>query len=497
MSSSLAAGPNSLGTNDRPATPEFPPAEEAVLPALPRHHVAATTRLSTPKSLSKPTDTDTDIDTRDACTVSVLAAQQRVKLVKGKDGNWLPAPDARLVNNLSWVVGFMELANACDFAANVWNSIPVPLYAVVLMAIGGSVAGFLSIFAFRDAKRACYNCRYLRKQRTLLLQEKSQRQREAKFDSTMELDVVLDINTRELGTELLARWIMDLLMGCGAILISIGTFMAIGGADPKVFLASNLLSGYVGNTPIALFGLVNSSWAGFVFFKAQGHVTASRRLLGSCTAAALVKRRARRVQAFSVINGTATILGGAGSMVTATRWWGYLILLPVIISSILCNMWWRRVIGYTRSEGHPNMVSEELSKALELAAAAKVRSRHDAEALKWCSEMPTRLGDMLSFLSLHSLFHQYCLEALANTELRQALGGNDCDATALEISPYDIFALPCELHPMLMDAAKKVVDSVTQDHFTNRERYLSELLGTYCSIVWKQGRLDKQDLEKA
>ena len=143
------------------------------------------------------------------------------------------------------------------------------------------------------------------------------------------------------------------------------------------------------------------------------------------------------------------------------------------------------------------MVSEELSKALELAAAAKVRSRHDAEALKWCSEMPTRLGDMLSFLSLHSLFHQYCLEALANTELRQALGGNDCDATALEISPYDIFALPCELHPMLMDAAKKVVDSVTQDHFTNRERYLSELLGTYCSIVWKQGRLDKQDLEKA
>ncbi|KAK2595486.1 hypothetical protein QQS21_006826 [Conoideocrella luteorostrata] len=479
--SRIAAASGASGAKDGSSAPDLPAIKEAVLTTLPPPEEAA---QSTDQPLKPPEAT---ADRRLSVSLAEQPTQQQpVQLIKEKNGQWALAPDSRLVNNLSWVVGFMELANAGDFAANIWNDIPVPVYAVVFMAIGGTVAGFLSIFAFRDARRAWNNVRYLRKQRRLLLEEKSSC--ESRSTSTLELDVILAINFRELGTELVTRWIMALLMGFGAILISIGTYMAIGGANQAVFFASNLLSGYVGNAPIALFGLVNSSWAAFIFCKAHGHVVASRTCLGSCTAAALVKRRARKVQVFCVINGTATVLGGVASMVTATRWWGYVVLIPVIIASIFCNIWWRKMMGYTRSEGHPAMARADLVHALQFAAAAEFSNLDDPEAVPpWCSEMPATLGDTLDFLAQHSLFHQYCLEAVANTDIRQALGGNLTDAIDLTISPHDIFVLPSALHPTLMGIAKKVVRDVRPSHFRNRERYLSELLGTYCTMARQHG----------
>ncbi|OAA34722.1 hypothetical protein NOR_08351 [Metarhizium rileyi] len=408
-----------------------------------------------------------------------------VRLVRHKDGPWTLARDGQLVNNLSWVVGFMEFANAGDFAANVWNEVPVPVYAVVFMAIGGTVAGVLSVFALGDARRACRNVAYLRRQRRLLHEDK--RQLEAVSASTLDTDVILAINLRELGTELVTRWIMDLLMGFGAVLISVGTYMAIGGADRLVFLASNLLSGYVGNTPIALFGLFNSSWAAFIFAKAQRHVGASQVLLGSCAAAALVERRARRVQVFSVINGTATVLGGVGSMITATRWWGYVVLIPVILSSVFCNIWWRRMIGYSRrSQDHPAMVQEELMYALEFAAAAAEAKSldDDPEALPaWCSDLPAELPDMMRFLVRHSLFHQYCVEVLANQDVGPALGGNTPGLAELSVTPAGLMALPSALHATLLEIARRMARDVGADHFRNRERYLAEILGTYCTLT--------------
>ncbi|KAG6001018.1 hypothetical protein E4U21_004776 [Claviceps maximensis] len=433
---------------------------------------------------------------------------QPVKLTRDKRGQWSLAPDGQLANNLSWVVGFMELANAGDFAANVWNDVPIPVYAVVLMAIGGTVAGVMSVFAFRDARRACHNVRYLRKHRSVLLEEKRERERRATPAATLDLDVILAINFRELGTELVSRWIMDLLMGFGAILICIGTYLAIGGATPAVYLASNLLSGYVGNTPIALFGLVNSSWAVYILCKAQSHVAASRRLLGPCTtAAALVKRRARKVQVFSVINGTATILGGVASVITATRWWGYVVLVPVILSSIFCNVWWRTMIGYSRSEGHPPIRRDDLVHALELAAAAEFSPPHDAEAAspQWCPDLPDSLADVLALLSRHSLFPRFCLAVVAaHSELCQALalvpdGDHDVDHNHtdaghhLTLTPADFCALPAIWHPALLDTARTVVKDVRPSHFKNRQRYLAELLGTYCTMVRQKSMHNESD----
>lgn len=51
--------------------------------------------------------------------------------VRQKDG-WAQKEQYRLKNSLLAGVGLLELANAGDFAANVWNEVPVPHFAMVL-----------------------------------------------------------------------------------------------------------------------------------------------------------------------------------------------------------------------------------------------------------------------------------------------------------------------------------------------------------------------------
>lgn len=61
-----------------------------------------------------------------------LPASECVSFVRRK-GRYYSSEQRRLKNNLLVGVGFLELANAGDFAANVWNEIPVPRFAIALM----------------------------------------------------------------------------------------------------------------------------------------------------------------------------------------------------------------------------------------------------------------------------------------------------------------------------------------------------------------------------
>ncbi|KAM4055778.1 integral membrane protein [Hirsutella rhossiliensis] len=450
---------------------------------------------------------------------SADAETGRVRLVRAGNTPFSLPRGSRLENNLSWVVGCLELANAGDFAANVWNQLPVPLFAAVLMGVGGTLAAFMSVFAFRDARRAWNNIRFLRRQRRQLRLQRQQQDQAPGGDggkcsvepAGRALDVLLAVSFRELGGEVINRWVMDVLMGFGAVLISAGTYMAIGGGtSDQVFAASNLLSGWLGNTPIAAFGLVNSAWAIYIWCKAQAHVCATRRLLPGSRAASLVKRRSRNVQVFCVINGSATILGGAGSMLTSIYWWGYVILIPVVISSIFCNLWWRWRVGYTRSQAWPNelraLEPSELATSLEFAARAEIllREQQEQEQKKKRKKNkkhreqqqqqqqitllhrfvpdPSSLPDVLAFFHQHALFEDLCLNLASDPRLRDALCGAN-PGSELEVGPVEILALPAPLHPDVLNRAQECIGRVGQRHFRNRERHLAELLGTYCTII--------------
>ncbi|KJZ73404.1 hypothetical protein HIM_07198 [Hirsutella minnesotensis 3608] len=420
-----------------------------------------------------------------------------VKLAVARDGQIRFAPGSRLLNNLSWVVGCLELANAGDFAANVWNQVPIPIYAIVLMAIGGTVAGVMCLFAFADSRHAWHNIQFLRRQRCQLLDERA-RCREGDADSRA-LDILLCVSFREVWSEIINRWAMDILMGCGAVFISAGTYMAIAGANPAVWQASNLLSGYLGNSPMALFALVNSSWAIYIWSVAQAHVRSSHQHLAGSRAAALVKRRSRNLQLFYAINGTASIVGGVGSMLTATYWWGYVLLIPVIISSIFCNLWWRHRTGYTRSRELPPINPTGLATGLEFAAKAEALLREEQPASPLQAFVPGHpsLSEVLAFLRQNGLGDALCLDVASDPKLRGALGLEHVSKGAeFEVGLDHLASLPAAWHLDLLRKADECISREGPMHFRNRERHLAELLGTCCSMVGKIDFEEEDSSEK-
>ncbi|ATY62274.1 integral membrane [Cordyceps militaris] len=420
-----------------------------------------------------------DAAPENASGITEIGHQQRVRLARHPaTGVYAAVLEQRFRNNLGLAVGFLELANAGDFAANVWNQIPVPIYAIVCMAIGATGAGILSVFAFDDARYAWRNVVFLRRQRAQL--KETLEQRATQGHAARDVRVLTELNLRELGCETVNRFGMDVLMGFGAVLICVGTYMAIGGANETVWLASNILSGYLGNTPIALYGLVNSGWAAYLAVKTEGHVRAVARAMPDSLEYRLVKQRGKKLQLYCGINGAITLVGGVASLLTATQWWAYVILIPVIVLSFICNWFWRTRLGYSHDDMRqmPDMGVEKLSRVLRFAAQAKDGLTRDAKAAeKDLVRQAATLPEALDLIDTSGLLEAFCVKVVSDSRLCYAL----CDPSAehVEVSLADIAALPDVHHPALLEAAHDCLRTAGVRRFAHLERFTAELLGIY------------------
>ncbi|KAK1237093.1 hypothetical protein MKX07_005972 [Trichoderma sp. CBMAI-0711] len=397
-----------------------------------------------------------------SCDVPESIPPDRVTLVPAGKGGEYVSKGTRLKNDLYRAVGLLELANAGDFAANVWNKYPVPVYAIVFMAVGATFAGIMSVFAMLDARRAWRNVTFLRQQYRELRQARERRA--AKAQPTTDLDVLLSVVYREIGTEGINRWGLNLFMGAGAVLIAIGTYLALGGQNDAIFP-----------------GQQSALWI------SQGHINAASKAIPGTRAMALIRRRSRNLQVYTSINGTATLVGGVGSMITATRWWGYVILIPVIMSAIFCNHWWRTRAGYTRRDlvpyGMSVMKVDELSTALDFAARApKKIKEHKKTPLNAFVSDPTSLQAVLTFLQEYELLEPFCERLVKSKDLRRVLGcAGEPEEIKIEIS--SLLDLPKDQHPAIIQVAQDTVRKVGPTHFQYRERYAAELLGTYFVVL--------------
>nr|POF04855.1 hypothetical protein CFP56_75287 [Quercus suber] len=145
----------------------------------------------------------------------------------------------RYLNNLHPAVGYLDLANALDFPANVWNSIPIPVFALVLMGLGGSIAILTVGFAVWDYQRSRRNITFLQAERAWLDRQLAGLA-DAKSDAKLMLQAWQYISFRELGWEAIDRVLMDVSMGVAGILVGTGTLLAIHGDNHAIFMASNL-----------------------------------------------------------------------------------------------------------------------------------------------------------------------------------------------------------------------------------------------------------------
>jgi hypothetical protein len=395
---------------------------------------------------------------------------------------YIVSHQTKLRNSLLAGVGFLELANAGDFAANVWNDLPVPIYAIILMAVGGFLALLISQFAFRDAVLSWRNIKVLREERRRLKLMKTLHKSMGKVRRG--IDAMLDVNKRELGTEYVDRLGMDCCMGFGAVAVGVGTLMAIGGANPKVFEASNLLSGYIGNVPCAIYGVVNIGWSCFVWIRAQRQRSgAGSKKARSTEVELLLKRRTSSVQLHALLNGLTGVIGGAFSIVTATRWWGYVPLIPCIASSAALNWLWRQRLGYDRPLfqhcGRLHVDIEEITAELVSVAHARRVLQESPSAQAPFSTVipdPTSLEAVIDFLVQNDLFERFCGRILKDAELVAALFGGSTGFVL--INSRSLVNVDAKCRGRLIDVVGKCLRKDGLIVLTYRERYLLETLGS-------------------
>ncbi|KAF5863308.1 hypothetical protein ETB97_010306 [Aspergillus alliaceus] len=407
-------------------------------------------------------------------------------------------------NSLLASTGFLEFANAGDFAANVWNEIPVPRHAMILMAIGGPIALLMSVVALRDFILSWRNVKRLHAERKYLqsLQNDYLVSTNPDPDLIRLIDSRLGVGWRELGTELIDRIAMDVFLGLGALLVGTGTIMAIWGAHPKVFHASNLLSGFVGNAFAASFGVVNAVWSVYLARRFHRYDRACARVPALAPFRDRLHLRFNKFKWHAVVSGLTGLIAGAASMVTAKMWWGYVVLAPCMVLQVACNRFWRVHLGYDRP-----VVSDYDQRGILLRETQDIRDEEKdaplldslattvtlynalgalpspSEALDW-----TRLDSLVQFIITNDLFDSLCdwlaRDKSVPSDVRDAvfrLPASDAELVEVTLTPEHLLAIPLPLQAQLRDLCRQYLQHAGRKVLLYRERYLLEMMGSMLS----------------
>lgn len=403
------------------------------------------------------------------------AAVTLVRLRGG--GHYVAAAPGRRCNDLMYFIGWLELFNALDFPANVWNDVPVPTFAVALMATGGTLAVLASAVAFYDLRKAWRNLGLLRQERRHLRAERANA--EPASPAAVHLRAWQLVNQRELGWEFFDRALMDGVVGFGGFLVGIGSLMAPFGADRRIFHASNLLSGYVGNSFGAAYGLINFVWAIYLWrIGSRRSAAVSRHIKDPQTL-----RRAhcvfRHQKLYAVVFAVTVVVSSVGSMASATMWWGYVVLIPCVFASVFGNVLWRRRVGYDRVVfPHKSLRQDDILNQISLSILAQTKIR-DNQGDAFLARFSR--AELLAYLIDHDMLDTFCGELAKDPEVRSSLLKDQpkqitIGANTLESIHYDI----------VLRNARQCLRMVGLRRAIERERLLYELLGSHICAQMEQ-----------
>jgi len=252
------------------------------------------------------------------------------------------------------------------------------------------------------------------------------------------------------------------------------------GINHKVWLASNLLSGYIGNSPCALYGLTNMIWSTYIWIRAYHHSVAVKKELGMERVERMFSNRISTVQLHAALNGITGIVAGAASLVTATMWWGYVVLAPCIVSSIVANYLWRHRVGYTHIFVR-QIPMDRMALVDELEHISSVQQAFGKDpqtAIPRLVSNPESFNCLLEFIIRNELLEHFCTYILKDTELMAAIGASE----TVTIDSNGLLDLDETLRCRLLDMAKICIIEMGPTCFSYRERYHLEALGCYMSV---------------
>lgn len=452
-------------------------------------HPTETSASSTPVDESESTETDKKEPAHTlphASPIAGLLNTQNVNITHANGVASVARPD-RVYLIPFWAIGFIDLANSGDFAANVFNEIPVPIYATVLMVLGGVFALVMSIVAFYDARHSLRNIQLMREERQRL--RRGVGSDEEKADMTGQANALLELNTRDIRTELFDRAGMELTMGTAAFVVSVGCFLAPGGANTRVFQASNLLSGYIGNAPAAFYGLINALWSIMAWTRARRH----RRRAMSCLQPGSIRdafmRRNLLVRLHAIASGLSALVSGSLGMVTPTHWWPYPVLLVCGIVFFWGTWEYKQKIGYQRAVLNEFDELQVTTHAIlqEIEFLNHVRKNHLKKDLAVVGTVITSQPVMATHAQLAmnvgtvvrlDLFEQLCIKAVLNKQFLAELHAFDRPKqTEMSLTPQHFFSVGEGTLSQVLQLAQECLQAVTERDLHLREQYLLEMLG--------------------
>jgi hypothetical protein len=184
------------------------------------------------------------------------------------------------------------------------------------------------------------------------------------------------------------------------------------------------------------------------------------------------------------------IVAGAASLVTATMWWGYPILVPCIISSVFCNYIWRQRIGYDRPLFGEAIPTDKVSLIEELRLVTSARQIFEEAPSEWLSKLvsnPESFASVIEFIIKNDFFEDFCIRLLQDTSLSTSLFGPSNEE--MTIDPQDLITADKQFLPGLFEIAQTSVSEMGPTRFKYRERYLLETLGCYLCTAEVSGEI--------
>lgn len=394
----------------------------------------------------------------------------------------LEGQQPQLRNNISLGLGFLEFANALDFPANIWNKSPLPRFVVALMATGGSVTLLLSTFALFDFRRSWKNTRILRNERKYLHKLRSENGHQQ--DLVRDIDRILSVNYREMTSEIVDRVALDCLLGFAGLLVGIGTLIAIPGAhNHQVYLASNFLSGYIGNAFPLLWGVINFVTSMYIWRRFHRQARCAAKFGHLEPLLADVVCRCRQFQRHAWLTAISGLVAGVAGMITFKYWWAYVILIPCIIASVLTNLYFRMRIGYDRYlvTNRPETFSAPRNLSLELMDAHTFCASLQQRALP---TQITALGNVekldmtaaSTLLKSNCLFSLFCEWLFNNDERMGQQVFSSEDQPGRVVITGQAFAHADIDQGRFWSLFKEFLLDCGPRHFESRRRYLLELM---------------------
>lgn len=378
------------------------------------------------------------------------------------------------------------------------------MYALVFMVLGGIAAFGMIYFSIRDGRLSIVNLRALRQERAYL-REQLARHREIPGNANMvrTIECFLDMNTRETGTELVDRIGMDTLLGTSSLLVGVGTLMATeGDHSSAVFSASNWFSGYIGNIPCAIYGVANLLWSSYVWARARKQQRAALNYVkGSTRISQMLRNRTSSIQMHAALNGITGIVAGMAALVTATMWWGYVVLAPCVVTSGLVNVFWRRCVGYERPLVLHSITSIDqdiVLEALQHASSCRERIQRGqmAELMDAFTTMvsnPDSLDCAVEVIRKNNMMEEFCRRLLQDKDVSPTLHSSyEVKNGVPAVDWPQLLATGDGLwQEIFLRVAKGTINELALKSFIYQERHLLEVLGCYMCRGAQFGRRNK------